>query len=86
VGKQRFRHPVDAQVGNSIRVKRSELGLSQAYMANQIGVTIDQYRECESGADRFGAECILKIARLLGVRPQDLFEVLPDAVSRKFFN
>jgi hypothetical protein len=55
-------------------------------MANQIGLAIDRYRECESGADRFGAERILKIARLLGVNPQDLFEVLPDAVSRKSFN
>jgi len=86
VGKQRFRHPVDVQVGNSIRVKRTELGLSQTYMADQIGLAIEQYRECEFGAGRFGAERLLKIARLLGVNPQDLFEAPPGSASRALFN
>jgi transcriptional regulator with XRE-family HTH domain len=86
LGKQRFRHPVDAQVGNSIRVKRTELGLSQIYIADQIGLPIEQYRECESGAGRFGAERLLKIARLLGVNPQDLFETPPDSATRALFN
>jgi hypothetical protein len=55
-------------------------------MADQIGLAIEQYRECEFGAGRFGAERLLKIARLLGVNPQDLFEAPPGSASRALFN
>jgi transcriptional regulator with XRE-family HTH domain len=84
--KQRFTNPVDAQVGANIRVKRAELGLSQAYMADRIELALDQYCECEFGTRRFGAERLLKIARLLGVNPQDLFETSASGAQKQFIN
>jgi transcriptional regulator with XRE-family HTH domain len=88
VERQRFRppNPVDAQVGKNIIIKRAALGLSQAYMADQIGLTLDQYCECEAGTHRFGAERLLKIARLLGADPQELFETPPSSATKAIFN
>jgi hypothetical protein len=53
---------------------------------DQIGLALDQYCERESGMRRFGAERLLKIVRLLGVKPQHLFEVLPGSATRALFN
>ena len=78
--------PVDLQVGKNVRAKRTELGLSQDYIADQIGLGLGEYQEFESGNRRFGPERLLKLARLLRVSPEDFFEGLPGAASRGFFN
>ena len=77
--------PVDLQVGKNVRAKRIELGLSQGYIADQLGLSLSDYRECESGDRRLSPECLLKLVRLLGVGPEDLFKGLPGATSRGLF-
>jgi transcriptional regulator with XRE-family HTH domain len=78
---KRFEHnPVDAAVGIRVRVKRTELGLSQHDMADQLELPLDEYQDCESGLRRFGAPLLLKVSRLLGVNPKYFFET--QAVRR----
>ena len=77
--------PVDLQVGKNVRTKRTELGLSQDYIAGQLGLSLSEYQECESGNRRFGPARLLELARLLQVSPEDFFEGLPGAASRGFF-
>jgi transcriptional regulator with XRE-family HTH domain len=79
-------NPVDLQVGNNVRAKRTELALSQGHVADQLGLSLVEYREFESGNRRFGAERLLKLAHLFGVSPQDFFEDLPNATRREFLN
>jgi len=87
MSERRFRtNPVDAQVGNNVRANRTELGLSQDHIADQLGISLAEYQECESGDRRFGPERLLRLARLLGVSPQDFFEGPLGAVGTKFFN
>jgi hypothetical protein len=87
MSERRFRtNPVDAQVGNNVRAKRTELGFSQDHIADQLGLSLAEYQEYESGERRFGPERLLRLARLLGVRPQDFFEDPPSAASTKLFN
>ena len=60
-------YPVDAQVGHNAMAKRTELALSQGHVAEQLGLTLDEYQKCESGMRRFGAKRLLKLARLMDV-------------------
>jgi transcriptional regulator with XRE-family HTH domain len=52
-GEQGFKaNPVDAEVGyngSNARTMRSKLGFSQGQIAEQLGLTLAEYQECESG-------------------------------------
>jgi transcriptional regulator with XRE-family HTH domain len=58
---------IDVEVGQRIRVQRLQCGLSQAALANQIGVTFQQVQKYEKGVNRLGAGRLTKIAKVLGV-------------------
>jgi transcriptional regulator with XRE-family HTH domain len=80
-------NPVDVQVGYNVRVKRTELGLSESDIASELGLTVDEYLEYESGTRRLGAERLLKLSKLMNVRPEYFFEGLPPSgSSRGFYN
>ena len=70
-------NPVDAQVGHSAMTMRSKLGFSQCQIAEQLGLTLAEYQECESGMRRYGPERLLKLARLMDISPNYFFETLP---------
>jgi transcriptional regulator with XRE-family HTH domain len=77
MGECRFEpNPVDEGIGKRIMSKRTEIGLSQGHMADQLELSLDEYQDCESGIRRFGAQLLLKISQLLGVDPQYFFETL----------
>jgi transcriptional regulator with XRE-family HTH domain len=65
---------VDAQVGYNVRAKRTELSLWQEHVARQLGLTLAEYQERESGMRRFGAERLSKLARLMDISPNYFFE------------
>jgi hypothetical protein len=67
-------NPVDAQVGYNVRTKRTELWLLPEHVARQLGLTLAEYQECESGMRRFGAERLFKLARLMEISPNYFFE------------
>jgi len=66
----------DHHVGARIRELRTTLGISQPQMADQIGVTYQQARKYESGANRISAGRLFEIAQALGVNVNDFFEGL----------
>ena len=78
--------PVDLQVGKNVGAKRTELGLSQDYIADQLALSLSEYQVFESGNLRLSPERLLKLARLLGVSAEDFFEGLPGAASRGLLN
>jgi transcriptional regulator with XRE-family HTH domain len=78
MGEQGFKaNPVDAEVGYNAMTMRSKLGFSQCQIAEQLGLTLAEYQECESGMRRYGPERLLKLARLMDVSPNYFFETLP---------
>ena len=77
---------MDVQVGNNVREKRTEAGLSQDEVANHLGISLAEYQEYESGDRRFGGDHLLKLARLFGVSLGRFFEGLPAAARRDFFS
>ena len=77
---------MDVQVGNNVREKRTEAGLSQDDVAIHLGISLAEYQEYESGDRRFGGDHLLKLARLFGVSLGRFFEGLPAAARSDFFS
>lgn len=71
-------NPMDLEVGYNVKSKRAKLGLSQAHIAKELGLTVAEYEECESGMRRFGADRLFQLAQLLAVSPQDFFQPRPN--------
>jgi transcriptional regulator with XRE-family HTH domain len=66
--------PIDATVGRNVRIWRMAKGLSQAELADRLGVTFQQVQKYEVGANRIGTGRLVKVAAILGVPISALFE------------
>ena len=71
--------PVDALVGQNIRILRLQRGLSQTALGEQMGVTFQQVQKYERGANRVGAGRLSQIAQALDVPLNNLFDGRPAA-------
>lgn len=58
---------VDREIGARVRARREALGHSQAWLADQLGVTYQQVQKYEKGANRISASSLVTIADALGV-------------------
>lgn len=56
---------LDRIIGNRVRARRLELGLSQADLADTLGVSFQQVQKYEKGRNRIGAGRLAIIARAL---------------------
>ena len=66
--------PLDVMVGARISMLRVDRGMSQAMLAERIGVTFRQMQKYERGANRIGASRLSQVASVLGVSVGELFE------------
>ncbi len=62
---------------NSLKAARTAAGLTQADLAEQVGVTRKTINTVENGVFIPSTVLSLKLARALGVRVEDLFQ-LPE--------
>jgi transcriptional regulator with XRE-family HTH domain len=60
---------VDAAIGERIRRRRAELGLTQAQLARRLGVSYQQVQKYERGANRISASRLYGLALRLDVAP-----------------
>lgn len=65
---------IDVLVGRRVRAYRESLGMSQAALGQQAGVTFQQIQKYENGINRIGSSRLSKIATALGVSVAALFE------------
>lgn len=72
-------HPVDEVVGRRIRLRRKERGLSQAYLAERLGLTFQQVQKYERGSNRISASKLWQVARVLDVPVSSLFPGYEEA-------
>ncbi|HEX6141610.1 MAG TPA: helix-turn-helix transcriptional regulator [Geminicoccaceae bacterium] len=68
---------VDQHVGERIRLRRTELGLTQEQLAAALDVSYQQVQKYETGANRISAGRIFEIARKLRVDIGYFFDGLP---------
>lgn len=68
------RRSIDQHVGERIRLRRAELGLTQEQLAEALDVSYQQIQKYETGANRISASRIFEMARRLDVDLGYFFE------------
>jgi transcriptional regulator with XRE-family HTH domain len=72
---------VDAHVGERVRKRRTELGLTQEHLAVALEISYQQVQKYETGANRISAGRLYQIGRKLGVEMAYFFEGLEEGVE-----
>jgi len=73
---------VDAHVGQRVRGRRKEMGLSQEKLAKSLGVSFQQVQKYEIGINRVSAGRLWDISDTLEVDIGYFFEDIPKGLSR----
>lgn len=58
-------HPIDVMVGQRVRLRRGQLGLSRAALGQKLGVTFQQVQKYESGVNRMSCSRLYETALAL---------------------
>ncbi len=74
-------HPVDAHVGEKLRLRRTLLGMSQTELGNKVELTFQQIQKYERGANRISASKLYMFSELLDVPVSYFFEDLDGSDS-----
>lgn len=69
-------HAIDIHLGQRMRARRRQLDKSQAWLAEQLGVTFQQVAKWEAAKCRMFADALYQAAKALEVRPGYFFEGL----------
>ena len=67
---------MDVALGERIRRRRRELGLSQSALGGKLGITFQQVQKYENGANRVSATMLVKLTDALAI---PVTELLHDA-------
>lgn len=70
---------IDRHVGQIVRQRRKALGMSQAALAEALGVSFQQIQKYERGANRVSAPAMWRLAAALHCQPGDFFAGLTSA-------
>jgi transcriptional regulator with XRE-family HTH domain len=63
---------VEAEIGERIRNRRATLGVSQAELADRIGMSFQQVQKYERGSNRIASSILVRVADALECAPGDL--------------
>lgn len=69
-------HPVDVHVGQRVRMRRNQIGMSQTNLADGLGITFQQVQKYERGSNRISTSKLYEIATALGTPITYFFEDL----------
>lgn len=82
---ERSANSVDRRLGQRLRARRLETGLSQEKLAELLGLTFQQVQKYEKGVNRMAASRLLEIANALDVPISFFYDGLsastPDGVA-----
>jgi len=70
-------HAVDILIGRNIREKRIEVGVTQAALANHLGISKNQVHKYENGSNRLSISMLVRAARLIGTSVASLVGEAP---------
>jgi transcriptional regulator with XRE-family HTH domain len=67
---------LDAALGERVRRRRRELGMSQSALGGKLGITFQQVQKYENGTNRVSATMLVKLSDALGM---PVIEILHEA-------
>lgn len=73
---ERSANAIDRKIGQRVRTRRLEIGMSQERLAELLGVTFQQVQKYEKGVNRIAASRLHDIAAALDLAPARFFEGL----------
>jgi len=74
-GHQHFEmSAIDLHVGRQIRARREHLGVDRATLGQSAGCSAGNIRLIEEGVARAGADLLVRLAQVLGVKLSYFFE------------
>ncbi len=76
---ERVANAVDRRLGQRVRTRRLEIGMSQEKLADLLGVTFQQVQKYEKGINRIAASRLFDIASSLDMPVSSFFEGLTPA-------
>lgn len=76
-------NPIDVHVGDRVKVRRVELGLSQTQLGQALGITFQQVQKYEKGANRISASRLQQISDVLKVPASYFFKGSPGEMKAK---
>jgi transcriptional regulator with XRE-family HTH domain len=76
VAQERSATSVDRRLGQRVRARRLEIGMSQERLADLLGVTFQQVQKYEKGVNRIAASRLVDIAAALDLPVPRFFEGL----------
>ena len=79
---ERQANTVDRRIGQRVKQRRLELGLSQERLAELLGVTFQQIQKYEKGANRIAASRLFDLSGALGVAVSYFYEGLTSGAAR----
>ena len=74
---------VDQRLGQRIRSRRLELGISQQELAERLGLTFQQVQKYEKGANRVAVSRLVDIAAALETPPASFLDGLTNSREAK---
>ena len=77
-------NPIDAQVGNRVRLRRMLVGMSQERLGELLGLTFQQVQKYEKGVNRIGAGRLFEVSRILGVTIEYFYEGVNSQLASGF--
>jgi transcriptional regulator with XRE-family HTH domain len=84
LAEQRSPHDIDAVVGARVKAARLSKGVSQAALAQRVGLTFQQIQKYERGDNRISASKLVQIAGALSVLPMEFLSGLEDSAATSF--
>jgi transcriptional regulator with XRE-family HTH domain len=82
VSDERSTNAVDRKLGQRVRSRRLELGLSQEQLAEVIGVTFQQVQKYEKGLNRIAASRLFALSKALDLSIAGFFEDIGPARAK----
>ncbi len=68
---------IDRHVGSRLRYRRIMMDYSQTYLADQVGLSFQQFQKYEKGTNRISASKLHEFAKLLDVPVSFFFDDMP---------
>ncbi len=79
---------IDVFAGEQLKKRRKELGMSQKFLAEKLGITFQQVQKYEKGLNRIGASRLYDLCEALKAKPSYFFKEIsygftgaPDALA-----